>query len=78
MGYRINLSAKPPTCEKFTLTQSFRKIGVPDADTLSYKAIIGTDAVFGAGVEVNGYTGEFNGGDGGIQNLTMVMHMILM
>jgi len=50
-SYHINLKTKE--CKSETITWKFHKLGVPANATFDRQAIIGTDAVGGAGVLVN-------------------------
>ncbi len=56
MGYKLNLKTKE--CEKFTLNEPFREVGVPLGARLEGELEIGTAAFPGAGVRVQVYEAE--------------------
>ena len=54
--YRVNLQTKQ--CEKRTLNDTFRPIGVPDYAKYIDTVEIGSNAVANAGIEVNFWAGD--------------------
>ncbi len=53
MGYRLNLKTKE--CQKYTLNEPFREVGVPLGARMVGELEIGTAAIPGAGVRVQVY-----------------------
>ena len=56
LGYRLNLRTRQ--CEKFTLTEPFRPIEVPENATSRGAAYVGSSSVSGAGVLVDIFVGD--------------------
>ena len=60
IGFRLNLRTKK--CERFTLTEPFRYIGVPEDAHFDEVRVLGTQAVPGAGLVVDRFEGDTSRG----------------